>query len=87
VLFFADTLRYMLLHRSNQGPGPILANPYIARRSRGFAEFSTFTTPISKIKLLYITALVEFQENMVHRSKNTVGNPLHCGKVAGPLFS
>jgi hypothetical protein len=30
VLFFADTLRYMVLHRSNQGRAAILAVPHIA---------------------------------------------------------
>jgi len=87
VLFFADTLRYMVLRRSNQGRAPILAVPHFDWRSAGFAEFSSFTTTISKIKLSYMTALVELQENMVRCTKKSTGNHLRCGKVTESLFS
>jgi hypothetical protein len=87
VLFFADILRCVVLHRSNQGPAPILAVPHFGWRSLGFAEFSSFITSISKIKLSYMTALVELQENMLRRNKKYAGNRLRCGKVTESLFS
>jgi hypothetical protein len=87
MLFFADTLRYMVLRRSIRGLAPILAVPYFDWRSASFAEFSSFTTSISEIKLSYMTALVELQENMVRRTKKSTGNHLRCGKVTESLFS
>lgn len=86
VLFFADTLRYMVVRRSIQGRASILAVPHFARPSSDFAEFSTFTTSISEIKLSYMAVLVELQENMVRRTKKIRKNHLRCSKVIGALF-